>query len=92
MLLRFTTYLKYKVGSADDPEQNPTYNNRHTETYTLGDISGSYALTDRYSVGAGITSEQLMWDSRGNARFPFFDFETSRENYTTMYVTGTATF
>ena len=92
MLLRFTTYLKYKIGDKSDPENVDGTANRYRYTYTLGDISGSYAINDRYSVSAGISSEQLSVDQRGTPRFPWFDFETSKENYTTIYVSGTATF
>jgi len=92
LTLRFTTYLKYKIGDSSEPENNDGYDNRHTYTISLGDISANYRITDRYSAAAGVTSEQYTSDSQGNPRFPFADFETSKENYTTLYVSGTATF
>lgn len=94
--LRFTTFLKYKVGEAGDEVNNPGFDNRHTQTWTLGDISVSYLLPEwkriRYMVSGGIVSEQLMADSRGGGRFPFFDFETTSDNFTTFYLSATAAY
>jgi hypothetical protein len=76
--LSLTKYTK-------DVPGNPA-GRRRSETWTLGDLRLGYDVWRGLSLVLGAATEQPASDSRGNVRFPFFDFETPQNNYTLLYL------
>lgn len=64
-----------------------SWTRQHSES-TDGSLGVSYTLSETYSVSGGISSGQPALDGRSSRpRFPFADFETPANGYTTFGVT-----
>jgi hypothetical protein len=89
--LSFSYLYARRFGRAPDEFTSLYSNGVNHEDSTIGSWDLSYELADHYTFSLGIFSWQPARTADGKKpRFPFYDFVSPANNYTTWYTTFTA--